>query len=241
MAAALWGGEGAAVSHLTAAVLRDLVPSASPTIHITVASKKRSRRGLRVHQVRRLDPRDVTVRDGIPVTSLARTLLDIAETESPARLERALEQAERMKRLDFRELEAVLRRNPGRRGLKALTAAVKDFDPQAAETNVGLERDFLRFLKKYRLPQPQINVSVGPYVVDFLWEDRKLIVEADSYQHHRGRATFESDRKRDIALKLAGYTVIRLTRRRLKEEPAAVAEELQAFLSASSPGCSSQG
>jgi very-short-patch-repair endonuclease len=240
MAAVLWGGEGTVASHLTAAVLWDLLRGSR--IEVTVPRNSRaSRRGVHVHQVRHLDPRDVTVRDGIPVTSLARTLLDLAETESPARLERALEQAERMKRLDIRELDAVRRRNPGRRGLKALTAALKDFDPQAAETNVGLERELLKLIREYELPQPRINVSVGPYVVDFLWEEQKLIVEADSYEHHRGRAIFESDRKRDIALKLAGYTVIRLTHRRLREEPAAVAEELQAFLSASSPGCSSQG
>jgi uncharacterized protein DUF559/putative AbiEi antitoxin of type IV toxin-antitoxin system len=85
---------------------------------------------------------------------------------------------------------------------------------------------------EYRLPQPQINVTVCGYVVDFLWEDRKLIVEADCYEFHRDRATFESDRKRDIQLRLHGYTVIRLTHRRLKEEPAVVAKELQALLSA---------
>src|SRR5204862_810136 len=157
---------------------------------------KRSRRGVRVHQVRRLHPADVTTLDGIPVTSIARTLLDIAETEPPRRLEHALEQAERMRRLDLRAIRATCERNPGRRGLKPLTAAVKAFDCHAAETNPGLEREFLTFLRRHRLPQPQINVSVAGYAVDFLWPDQKLIVEADSYEFHRDRATFESDRKR---------------------------------------------
>lgn len=231
-AAVLWAGEDAAISHRTAALLWDLLPSASATVHVTAPNDKRSRKGVRVHQVRRLDPADVTVLDDIPVTSLARTLLDIAETEPPRRLEGALEQAQRMRRLDLRAIRATCQRNPGRRGLKPLTAAVKGLDPQAAETNEGLERDLLRLLRKYRLPQPRINVQVGPYVVDFLWEDQKLIVEADSYEFHKDRAVFESDRKRDIRLKLAGYTVVRLTHRRLKQEPAVVAKELQALLSA---------
>jgi very-short-patch-repair endonuclease len=183
--------------------------------------------------VRRLDPADVTVLDGIPVTSVARTLLDIAETERPRTLQHALEQAERMRCLDSRAITETCQRNRGRRGLKPLSAAVRAFDHKAAETNQGLEREFLAFVTKYRLPQPQINVGVCGYVVDFLWPDHDLIVEADSYEFHRDRATFESDRRRDIQLRLAGYTVVRLTHRRLKEEPAVVAKELRALLSAS--------
>jgi very-short-patch-repair endonuclease len=232
-AAVLWGGPGAAASHLTAAVLRELLRSQSSAVHITVVGKgKRIRGALRVHHVRRLDPADVTVLDGIPVTSLARTLLDIAETEPPRRLGQALEQAERMKQLDLRALRETCQRNSGRRGLKPLGLAVRAFDYQAAETNPGLEREFLAFVRNYRLPKPQINVQVGPYVVDFLWPDHNLIVEADSYEFHRDRATFESDRQRDIQLALLGFTVIRLTHRRLKEEPAVVANELRALLSA---------
>jgi very-short-patch-repair endonuclease len=185
-----------------------------------------------MHHTRELDPADVAVVDRIRVTSLARTLLDIAETEPQRRLEQALEQAERMRLLDLRAIKETCQRNQGRRGLKPLSAAVREFDHLAPETNQGLERDLLRLIRKYRLPQPQINAQVGPYVVDFLWEDRKLIIEADSYEFHGGRAVFESDRKRDIQLRLTGYTVIRLTHRRLKHEPAVVANELRALLSA---------
>jgi very-short-patch-repair endonuclease len=232
-AAVLWAGEDSAISHPSAAALWDLRLGASAKIHVTVRAGKRSTGWVRTHRVRRLDPADVAVLDGLRVTSLARTLLDIAETESARTLERAIEQAERMRLLDLKSIKATCERNHGRRGLKPLAAALTAFDPKAPETNQGLERDLLRLVRKYRLPEPQINVQVGPYVVDFLWEDHNLIVEADSYEFHRDRATFESDRKRDIQLRLAGYTVIRLTHRRLREEPAVVANELRALLSAS--------
>lgn len=169
--------------------------------------------------------------DGIPVTTLARTFLDIAESEPYSRLERALDQAERMGVLNLLAIEQVIQRNPGRRGTPPLRSALRTFDPLAARTNEGLERDLLRLLRDYDLPAPEVNASVGPYVVDFLWREQRLLVEADSYRYHGGRAAFERDRKRDIDLQRAGYRVIRLTHRRLIEEPAVVAEELRFFLS----------
>ena len=102
------------------------------------------------------------VADGLPVTSVSRTLLDIAETESARRLERALEQAERMRVLDLSAIAQVIERNHGRRGVKPLRAALAGFDPKAAETNPGIEREFLRLVRDYGLKTPEVNVQIGP-------------------------------------------------------------------------------
>ena len=184
---------------------------------------KTSRAWVRVHQTRRTPERATVNR--FPVTTIERTLSDIAPHIGDDRLEQAIEQAVRMNKLDFGALH----------GSRKLRTLVAQFDPLAPETNLGIERSFLRLVRKYKLPQPEVNVQVGPYVVDFLWPEQKLIVELDSLQHHRRPTVFEQDRKRDIDLKRLGYTVIRLTHRRLQDEPAAVAEELRYFLSACAP------
>lgn len=236
MAGVLCGGEGAVVSHVPAAALWDLLSSSSPAVHVTVPRRSgRSRPGLRIHQTRRLELTDRAEVNAIPVTSIPRTLSDIAAVVAPHRLERAVEQAVRMNRLDFGALAEVRDRSRGRRGIAALDALIAAFDPLAPQAHPGIEREFLRLIREARLERPRVNVQVGPYVVDFLWEDHKLIVELDSLEHHRRPAVFESDRKRDIDLQLAGYTVLRLTHRRLRQEPAAVAREVGYFLSACEP------
>jgi very-short-patch-repair endonuclease len=229
-AAVLWGGEEAVLSHVTAAGLWDLLSSASPTVHITVPRGGRKSRGwVRVHHTRH--PPERAEVNGFPVTSVERTLIDLAPEIRPDRLEQAIEHAVRMNRWDF----GALTRARGKPGAAALRAVIAEFDPLAPETNLGIERTFLKLVRKYRLPQPKTNVQVGSYVVDFLWEQRKLIVELDSLEHHRRPSVFEADRKRDIDLQRLGYTVLRITHRRLKQEPAAVARELGYFLSASVP------
>jgi len=117
-----------------------------------------------------------------------------------------------------------------------LRAVIAAFDPLAPQTNEGLERTFLRLIRKAKLPKPEVNVRVGDYEVDFLWREHKLVVELDSLQYHRTPTAFEQDRKRDIDLKRAGYTVLRITHRRLQDEPAAVTRELRYFLNAGACG-----
>jgi very-short-patch-repair endonuclease len=222
-AALLWAGPDALLSHVTAATLWELLRSATTNVHITVPrGGKTSRAWVRVHHTRQLAPAEV---NGFPVTTVERTLADIAPEISQDRLEQAIEQAARMNKLDFSALQ----------GPKKLRSLIAQFDPLAPQTNPGIERAFLKLVRKYGLPQPQANVQVGPYVVDFLWPDHKLIVELDSLQHHRRPSVFEADRKRDIYLKRLGYTVLRVTHRRLKEEPAVVAQEISYFLSACGP------
>jgi very-short-patch-repair endonuclease/predicted transcriptional regulator of viral defense system len=236
MAAVLWCGPGAAISHMPAAALSDLLPTASRAVHVTVARGGRnSRRGVRVHQTRRLDARERAVIDGIPVTSVERTLLDIAGVVRPERLEQAFEQAIRMNRLDFSALKQTLDNNRGRKGAARLRSLVAEFDPLAPQANEGIERTFLRLIRKARLPNPEVNVWIHNHEVDFLWRKDKLIVELDSREFHLTPTAFESDRRRDTELQLLGYTVLRITHRRLAEEPAAVIRDLRCFLSACGP------
>jgi very-short-patch-repair endonuclease len=99
-------------------------------------------------------------------------------------------------------------------------------------TRSDLERDFLRLCRRYGLLRPAVNVLIGPYLVDFIWRHRKLIVETDSYLYHRGKVAFQEDRERDLALRRLGYDVIRLSERQIDEEPGRVVEALAALLSA---------
>ena len=232
-AAVLWGGEDAVLSHMTAATLWDLLSSTSPKVHITVPRGGRtSREWVRVHHTRGLEPKERAEVDGFPVTSVERTLIDIAPSVRRDRLEQAVEQAVRMNRLDF----GAFGQSRGKRGSAALNAVIAAFDPLASQTNPGIERRFLRLVRKYKLPTPKANAPVGPYVVDFLWEAQKLIVELDSLEHHRRASVFEADRKRDIDLKRRfDHEVLRLTHHRLQTEPVVVAQELCHFLSACAP------
>lgn len=97
-------------------------------------------------------------------------------------------------------------------------------------TRSDLERDFLALCRHHRLPPPEVNVLVGRYLVDFLWRDRRLVVETDSYLYHRGRAAFQDDRDRDLELRRLDYEVLRLSERQVNEEPDRVAGVLSAWL-----------
>jgi very-short-patch-repair endonuclease len=99
-------------------------------------------------------------------------------------------------------------------------------------TRSDLERDFLWLCRRHRLPRPEVNVRLGPHLVDFLWREQHLVVEADSYLYHRGKAAFQEDRGRDLELKRLGYEVLRLSEKQVDEEPDRVGEVLIAVLSA---------
>ena len=230
MGAVLSCGDGALLSHSSAGAHRDLMKLAWGDVHVTVLRGRcADREGIRVHRVRRLHPDDCDVLDGIPVTSLARTLLDLAEVLPQRKLVYALEQAERMRLLDIGALNACVERIRGRRGLKALTAAVKEMEPEAEFTRSRLERLFIAFCKRYGLPQPAMNVSVEGHAVDGPWANAKLVLELDSWTYHRSRRSFEEDRRRDAVLKLAGYEVLRVTYRWLTEEPDDLARTIRAL------------
>jgi hypothetical protein len=223
-------GEGAVLSHRTAAAHWDLVPPGGGAFHVTVVGSHCRKRGIMLHQVRRLDRRDRTVRGSIPVTSLARTLLDVAETESETTLRRCWDQAERHRLLDVRAVTALCARSPGRRGLKPLNALLAACAP-TPNTKRELEALFFDFCRIHRLPLPACNVLVEGFEVDAYWSAYKLVAELDSWEFHRGRAAFERDRERDAVLQAAGYRVIRITWRRLTGHPAETAALIRTLMS----------
>jgi hypothetical protein len=171
--------------------------------------------------VRTLHPDDVALIDSIPVTSVARTLFDIARTETPRQLRYALDQAERLRLLDMRALK--------RFRCRALDAALAEMT-EPANTNPGIERLFLEVIEAGGIPRPETNVFVEGYNVDAVWREQKVIVELDSRAHHMITRAFEEDRDRDDVLQLAGYRVIRVTWTRLTRDPATVVARLLAHL-----------
>jgi very-short-patch-repair endonuclease len=175
----------------------------------------------------RLHPRDATRHHGIPVTSPARTLLDLA-TQLPQRdLDRATEQAQVHRLVSDHSLNEQFRRYPRHRGTAALRRAVRT-DPRLTRSEA--ERRLLELIRAARLPAPETNTNVEGYEVDLLWREERLIVEVDGYAFHSSRRSFERDRRRDRELQAAGYRVLRLTWRELTDEPEAVIATLAAAL-----------
>jgi very-short-patch-repair endonuclease len=229
MAAVLAVGEGALLSHRSAAVVWELLPAAAGALDVTLPGREaRHRAGIRVHEASDLAPEDATVHLNLPITSPARTLLDLAAILSPSDLARAIEQADRRGLTSPNKLTHYLTRRRSHRGAAALRAAVTSTTPQLTRSEA--ERTFLALMARAGLPTPAANTRVAGYEVDFLWPGRRLIVEIDGYAFHSSRAAFERDRIRDAELLARGYRVIRITWRRLVEEPEAVAATIATAL-----------
>jgi hypothetical protein len=172
----------------------------------------------------------VTVHTGLRVTTPARTLLDLADVLDPAALDNAIERALILRRFNATEVRAVLQRANGRRGAKWLREAVSGVLDAPPKTRSDLERDFLAFCHAHGLPTPATNTLIEGYEVDAHFPGTTLIVELDGRTTHTTPHAFERDRKRDRALAVAGYTVIRITDRQLTSEPESVAGDLRALL-----------
>jgi very-short-patch-repair endonuclease len=208
------------VSSYPAAVLWDWRPPREGPMHVIAAG--RSRAGLIVHHTT-LHPSDITRRHGIPTTSAARTLLDLAATEPTAELERALNEAGLQRRVSPHSLNEQFSRYPRHRGTAALKKATTT-EPRL--TRSDLERIALGLIRRARLPEPETNVRVEGHEVDLPWREHDLIVEIDSWAFHSMRSSFEHDRRRDQRLTTAGYRVIRITDRQLTDEPELVVATL---------------
>ncbi len=242
MAAVIACGSNAVLSHRAAAALHGLRPAAAGPIDVTAPGhSKRKVEGVRFHAVRNLPPEEVTKVDGIPVTTVARIFLDLAETARPQQLRLALEAAERLELFDRRDIDATIERNPGRHGSKPLTEALADFTGPAPWTQSELERQFLALIREHGLPEPQANVVVAGLTVDFYWPAQRLVVEVDGYAFHRTRAQFEADHRRDAALQVNDLRVIRPTQRRIADDGGALVRELERLLSNGGPGLSADG
>jgi very-short-patch-repair endonuclease len=206
---------GAAVSHRSAAFFWDLLPEADRPSDVIVRGDggRAKRSGIRVHRSLTLVPTDVTLVQGIPVTTPARTISDLRRATSEGR----------PGALRPRELRKAIRQA----NVLGLPIGEKSGEDR---TRSDLERDFQRLCRNHRIPPPDVNVRIGRYLVDFLWRERRLVVETDSYLYHRGRVAFQDDRNRDLELRRLGFEVIRLSERQIDEEPDRVAEMLAATL-----------
>ena len=234
MAAALACGPGAVLSHATAASIWNLRPTNASKIDITIPSAK-GRRGPANIRLRRrpgLLATDVTRKSNLPITTPARTLLDLAATIRAPALNRALEQAEKLELLDMTPIAELLERERGRPGAPALTRAIEQYAPEP--TRSDLEADLLALCATHGLPRPSPNTWIEGYEVDAHWPGTLLVAELDSRRHHHTTAAFERDRLRDAALAAAGYTVMRFTFRRIQSDAAGVARDLRKALNARS-------
>jgi hypothetical protein len=233
MAAVLACGPTALLSHRSAAALLGLLLTSGSLIDVASPGRTRHKRpGVALHRPRELHAEDRAVRDRIPVTSVARTLLDLGHVVQPRQMRRAIDEAERLGLFDLRAVERLIGRAQGHPGLRHLEVALRQYSGPPPPTRSELERRFLDLCAEAGLPRPQVNVLVQGLEVDVLWSNRRLIVELDGYAFHHDRASFEEDRKRDAALNLAGYRVLRITDRRLHREPGMVVDMIRALLGA---------
>jgi len=223
MAAVLACGEGAVLSHGSAAVLWKLLRPLDGPVHVSVPTTagRKARGGIHIHRTPALAESSssptstwqgggrgrrllTTRRENIPVTSIPRTIEDLEGSVPPRLYRRAKRQAE----LAGHRLDGV----------------------ESDGTRSDLEMAFLGFFRRYRLPKPEANVKLGRWEVDFLWRAQRLVVEADTWLYHRGSVAFEDDHARDLDLRAAGFTVLRFTDKQLESEPARIAADLRRAL-----------
>jgi very-short-patch-repair endonuclease len=229
MAAVLAVGPGAVLSHREAAALHGLRPTNRARIDVTTEAD-RCVPGIEVHRVRRLDPADVTTVSGIPVTTVARTLVDLADVVNAESLAKAMDEAERQNRLDLRAIHTARTRTTGRNGPgpQRLTHALRELAAHGTTlTRSPLEVAFQALINRAGLPKPRTNARLKGHEVDAYWPDHKLAVELDGWRFHNTRRDFQRDRERDRELTAAGHKVIRFTHRDVHERPAHVVETLR--------------
>ena len=207
LAAVLACGEGAVLSHRSAAELWELLRPRGGPVHVTVpgTAGRQQRRRIRTHRSLVLDRRECASRRGVPVTTPARTIADLRRTVGGAEVRRAVRQAEVL-------------------GLP-LGAAV-----ESDGTRSELERRFLAICRRHGLPTPEVDARLGDLRVDFLWRRERLVVETDGYRYHRGREAFEVDRERDARLNLLGFRPLRFTQRQLVNDAATVVATLKRYV-----------
>jgi very-short-patch-repair endonuclease/predicted transcriptional regulator of viral defense system len=236
MAAVLACRPDAVLSHASAAALWDLRASAARLIDVTVlGTTGRKRPGLRIHRSRDLRPDEVTIHHGIPTTTPARTLLDLAAILQRRPLEKALDQAEIRELTDYPALDALARAHPGHHGAGRLRRALQTHHADTTVTKSELEERFLALCRRAGLPNPRVNAWVAGLEVDFAFEAAGVVVETDGWDVHRTRDAFERDRARDAALTRAGYRTLRFTHRQLANDPHQVAATLRVALADRAP------
>ena len=196
---------------------------------ITVVAPRQVRVvGVRVHRCNRLDPRDITIRNGIPVTTVARTIVDLAEILTSEQLANVMYEAAHWGRLDLEAVRETAARLLGRHGLAVLEAAIDAHLKGSAGTKSDLE-DAFHLLIRDRMPKPIANVKVLGHEVDAFWPEFRLVVEVDGPGHQRPRAK-RRDRRRDLERRKAGYVVLRFTDIEIEQQPRMVLETLRSAM-----------
>jgi very-short-patch-repair endonuclease len=246
MAAVLASGDEAVLSHRSAAALWGIYGSGTGEAHVTLPRKTRSQRSIRRHfGALREDERDVI--DGIPVTTAARTVLDLAADKGEVAAETALREMEYLGLYGPVSLPALLEGYPRHRGTPIVRVCLDRLrDDPGGRIRSTLEESFLPFLDEHRIPRPRLNawISIGDhrFQVDCLWPDARLVGELDGFASHGTKRAFRKDRKRDRRLAAHGFHTIRITEDQLLDEPSEVAADLRILLAASSPpGPKAQG
>lgn len=234
MAATLAGATGAVLSHRSAAALWGIRDTSSGPVHITIPHKSSSSRLVHRHCSRLLAD-ETTVEEGIPVTTVPKTILDLAATASIDVVEKMIREAEYRRLYDSLSLLDLTNRYPARRGShRVRTALARIETTPSGRSRSPLEDRFLPFLRRHRLPLPRLNdwIVVGGrrFQVDCHWPGTGQTVELDSWQAHGTRAAFREDRTRDRLLRVAGYEVTRISWAQLDDEPDAVASDLHCIL-----------
>lgn len=232
VAAVLAGGEDAVLSHGDAGEGWSIHRSGGSRVEITAPRLVR-RAGIRCH-VSRLPDDETTVIHGIPITTVPRTILDLAGREPQRRIETAIHEAEVHRLHDALSLPDLIRRYPRARGVRLIRAILADLARGAKVSKEEMEDLFIALLDRFGIPRPETNKWLqiaGIWIeADCVWREQKLIIELDGYAVHGTRRKFESDRYRDRKLKVAGWTVVRVTWRQLNDHSDDLASDLRALL-----------
>jgi very-short-patch-repair endonuclease len=213
-------GPGAVLSHRSAAAHWELLPTAAARLDVSVprGGGRSQRPGIRLHCPRRLDPEHVTERDGIPITTVARTLVDLGAVVNDRQLEKALEQAYVLRLLAPGAVEDALERANGRKtgALRRLLCAERR---ASTITRSELEERYLALVRRGGLPAPEVNVHLHGYEVDFLWRPQRRVIEVDGHAFHSTRSATTRDRRKDNDLETVGYRVTRFTADQVLHDP----------------------
>jgi very-short-patch-repair endonuclease len=214
------------LSHRSAAALWGMLPAPSTVVHVTVPGRAgRSRRaGLRMHRPRDLRVKDVTQRGGFPVTSMAKTLLDIAATEPDRVVERALDGADTERVLDMVPIDARAPRGCGLPGAGRLRRVLDEHLPGTTISRSTYEEAMLALCRRHGLPRPVMNRYVGVWEADFLWPEHQLVVEVQSTKYHATSQRMARGSVKEGELQAAGYLVLHVVDRHIVHEPRCVAE-----------------
>jgi len=235
MAAVLACGPDAVLSHRSAADLLGLRENGRARIDVTAPGRRgRSPRGINAHRDGSLAAADRTEANGIPCTSVARTLLDFAAVEPIWELRKAVGEAEVKRILDKGAVRDLIKRSRGRRGVARLRMLLDEIHPETRRTRSYMERLFLGMCTRAGLSRPEVNVTLrigdDDFKPDFLWRDAGLIVEADSRQFHDTDMAFLDDRRREQRLQLAGWRVSHCTWWEIEHESRRLAETVRGLL-----------